>query len=91
MNDIERAIEYLQNSLCDQKQGETHQELHNDMLNIAISALEKQVAKKPKDGSISTKAGVIGANCICGRIIFGGELYCKRCGQKLDWSEVENE
>lgn len=39
---IKDAIEYLEESKCDQKQGEGYQERHDGVLDIAIKALEKQ-------------------------------------------------
>ena len=43
MNDIKAAIKYLQDSMCDQRKGDGFQEIHNGILRIAISALEKQL------------------------------------------------
>ena len=52
---------------------------------VAISALEKQVAKKPKilgDGDIKA--------CFCaecGTIVLKDQKHCFECGQKLKWEE----
>lgn len=53
-------------------------------INIAISALEKQIPFKPEHYK-----GFYG-QCKC-RAIFLDKLteYCGNCGQKLDWSEVK--
>ena len=48
-------------------------------------AREKQIPKKPK---ITRKPRLIKGECpVCNRIMLGGERYCARCGQKLDWEE----
>lgn len=60
---------------------------------MAISALEKQIPKKPKQ--IALKQGIIITNyecpvCGCRRLGHGFDLdkcYCPECGQKLDWSD----
>lgn len=39
---IQNAIEYLEESKCNQKQGEAYQERHNEVLDIAIKALEEK-------------------------------------------------
>lgn len=59
---------------------------------MAISALEKQIPKKPN--KINTKANV--CPC-CNRFIDRHEQkhgnlnipYCKWCGQAIDWSDTE--
>lgn len=48
-------------------------------LDIAIEALEKQIPKKPKDGSICLYCSE------CRHLLDGVERYCWFCGQKLDW------
>ena len=47
-------------------------------LDIAISALEKQVPKKPSE---TDKARCIHCGCVVNR----DERFCKNCGQKLLW------
>ena len=82
---IEKAIEYLKESLCDQKQGESYQEYHNAVLNLAIKALEKQMPKKPDDISKIYTGEKIGT-CVCGYdSALEHEKHCHNCGQKLDW------
>ena len=66
-----------------------------EALKLAISALEKQIPKKPKvpiDTWVCPDCGrdveyqvMLGEN-----ILFGGQYnYCPNCGQKIDWSEGE--
>lgn len=63
-------------------------------LEVAKTALEKQIAKKPK--YMPLKEGITTTNyecpiCGCRRLGHGIDLdkcYCPECGQKLDWSEV---
>lgn len=77
---IEQAIEYLKESLCNQKQGESYQKYHNAVLNLAIKALEKQIPKKYKTDIYKDKI------CpICESILQGRKRYCHWCGQKIDW------
>ena len=48
----------------------------------AISALEKQIPKKPSETDK--------ARCIhCGCVVKRDERFCKNCGQALDWSDSE--
>lgn len=48
-------------------------------LDMAIAALEKQIPKGIFQGEHR--------KCICGSFAVGE--YCFKCGQKIDWSEVE--
>lgn len=53
-----------------------------EAIDMAIKALEKQIAKKPID-----RIAYYDCPC-CGEVDIIGCLYCPVCGQKLDWSEV---
>ena len=63
-------------------------------LDIAISALEKQIPKKPILNTISP-SGVKWWRCpncnkiIVGCIISSPQECCDDCGQALDWSDTE--
>lgn len=93
--DIEKAIKYLEESKCDQKQGGSYQEYHNTVLDLAINALEKQGPRKiynepwvgidgvPYDLCPSCKTNL----CTTGIFPRKKENYCSGCGQKLDWDE----
>ena len=75
---IEKAIEYLKEPI-----GKSLIE-HNEAINLAISALEKQVPKKVVKAEYDY-------NCpICGYEYLVDEKFCANCGQKLSW-EVEND
>ena len=50
--------------------------------NIAISALEKQIPKKP----IKTAREIVCPTC--GTLV-GSSPYCRYCGQAIDWSDTE--
>ena len=51
-----------------------------EVRNIAISALEKQIPKKPTDKY----------NCPrCGEQLMGKVNCCEVCGQAIDWGEEE--
>lgn len=56
---------------------------------MAIEALEKQMPKKPRE----TRCALMRANCGhkitekgCKKL---GRLYCKKCGQAIDWEVSE--
>ena len=84
MNDIERAIEYLKEPI-----GKSLIE-HNEAINLAISALEKQIPEKPKQYTDTFKMTYYFCP-ICEYVrITGNQKRCDVCGQKIDW-EVENE
>ena len=63
-------------------------------LEIAISALEKQIPKKPILDTIFP-SGFKWWRCpVCNKIIVGcianrPQKYCDDCGQALDWSDTE--
>ena len=63
-------------------------------LKLAISALEKQIPKKPKYEDVDNIYGAIKRTCTaCGDVcmVSNGaksyEHYCRQCGQALDWSD----
>ena len=65
-------------------------------LDIAISALEKQIPKKPTYEEIGNVYGAIKRTCAkCGDVCLISEdakpfeHYCRYCGQKIDWSDTE--
>ena len=99
---IEKAIEVLkmENELMQfnvltgeiepiELQNQDNQDLYNANL-IAISALEKQIPKKPKQYTDTFKMTYYFCP-ICEYVrITGNQKRCDVCGQKIDW-EVENE
>ena len=82
MNDIERAIKYYK--------AKSYEDggLRDRYTKLAIEALEKQIAIDCID--IDTMAWLDGY-CVCGEHVTDSMNYCIKCGQKLDWSEVEDE
>lgn len=50
-----------------------------EAIDMAIAALEKQIPKAEFQGEHR--------KCICGSFAVGE--YCFKCGQKINWSEVE--
>lgn len=54
---------------------------------LSIIALEKQIAKKPKERDC------IGFNTlvcpVCKEALYLYEPYCDNCGQAIDWSDEE--
>ncbi len=66
---------------------------YNDKLvaiDTAIEALEKQIPKKPMDAITSDNEFICMICSCCQVAVEFNDVYCKRCGQKLDWGE-ENE
>lgn len=59
----------------------------------AIKALRKQIPMKPNNIKdildFSSKYYTTRGDCpVCGREgVFKSDLYCNKCGQKLDWEE----
>ena len=68
--------------LCNQKRYNEAKELEEDM-NIMISAMEKQVPKKPTDRCMYKECPA------CGEVEIEFCKYCPSCGQKLDWRNEE--
>lgn len=71
----------------------------NESLQIAIQAVEKQMPKKPTPIDYKKYIGVIdnaellrGAYWCpdCKHIVKSG-CFCRNCGQKLDWSDENND
>lgn len=84
---VEDAIKYLKESKCEQNQGESYQEYHNNVLNLVIKSLEKQISLAPLNKRIRNEE-LIGSCPTCKMKWNVGywEKYCSNCGQKLDWS-----
>ena len=63
----------------------------NSAYDVVIKALEKQIAKKP----IKAQEHIRYAMCYvcpnCGKTISGTGIanYCYHCGQRLDWSNID--
>lgn len=85
MNNIEKAIEQLEAQVvC------TDNVLSINSCNIAISALEKQKSKKPKEQEINNSGDLIGLCSVCRkRWVNKYQKYCAECGTRLDWSVEE--
>ena len=63
---------------------------HDEVLNIVVEAVGKQIQKKPSD--ITTEYdGEYGRCPFCGRVVtdYGNFHRCHFCGQALDWSDTE--
>lgn len=51
-------------------------------LDIAISAIEKQIPKKP----VKTRSEIVCPTC---KTLVGSSPYCRYCGQALDGSDIK--
>ena len=109
-NELEKAIRYFKNMRDDNKvvldsgfgtkKGESNLLYKNrkKYAELAIEALEKQIAKKPtvlindkdvKVGCMTFRKGVKTYKCNCGCWVILSQDYCSQCGQKLYWNEVD--
>ena len=89
MNDIEKAKEYFYNQM---EIGKIESDYQQEIFETAISALEKQIAKKSK--KIKLRQGTQWLCPACGSTVAGlgvDLLYCNECGQRIDddWSVEE--
>lgn len=88
MNEIEKAIDDLDDlKNCESISSSHFKEVHGKNLELAISALEKQIPKKPIEYNKTNRA-----DCpVCWVTVRGiGKPYgshCSGCGQKLNWLE----
>ena len=90
MTDIQKTIKFAESEiksleLAPKTNGCEMTELwkeQTEVWKIAISALEKQMPKKPSE---TDKVRCIHCACIVKR----DEKFCKNCGQALDWSDTE--
>lgn len=57
-----------------------------EAIRFAISALEKQIPKKP-DFTEDKEFAL--CPCCNGKGLFNKQKYCDNCGQKLDWSDEQ--
>lgn len=72
---------------------------YTEMLIVCKEALEKQIPKKPYFGEALGYKGFNGYLCpICRKwLLYSDEIpnssdsFCSFCGQKIDWTEVQNE
>ncbi|NMB98141.1 MAG: zinc ribbon domain-containing protein [Clostridiaceae bacterium] len=100
MNDIKKSIEVLKEQIIKNEKildglPEKARARATDLSNVvkachvAISVLEKQMPKKIK--KFTYPKNIVYMYCPeCDEGIDENNLFCSRCGQKIDW-EVENE
>lgn len=92
---VKGIYEDCNNERCDNcdlcyMQGTTGE--HLEALDMAIQALEKQIAKKPIKSDVQAIRYVNTYYCpVCQLGITGTNIakWCYHCGQKLDWSGKE--
>lgn len=81
MSEYERAIEYLEDSKCDQKLGESIQEYHNEVLGIAIESMKKQIPRVAIETQDTINIDYICPEC--NRLNKSRFNYCYHCGQAI--------
>ena len=91
MTEIE-AIMDLQEYIASGEYNGTNPPIYLSTANVSIKALEKQIAKKPIEGSFGVQC------CPCcnekvgqrvTRTLYENQMnYCGNCGVRMDWSEV---
>ena len=62
---------------------------YEEAIEIATTAIEKQIPKKPKVLKVHDISGYKYGECYCGEHIMDDEKYCSNCGQALDWSDTK--
>ena len=55
----------------------------DEAVNVALSAIKKQIPKKPLMKFYVNQAGDIGKKCICGQFVSNHALHCENCGQRI--------
>jgi hypothetical protein len=93
------AVEYLKNRYLvvgsrvnGGEKGIKRCEQHNESIDMAIQALEKQIPKRPiksKEQRIRYVNTYYCPTCNLGFTGFNIAKWCYHCGQKLDWSDDE--
>ena len=63
--------------------------LITEALNMAVEVLEKQIPKPPTFLLYNSDPKMGAWHCPFGHIMSPDEEYCSRCGQKIDWSDIE--
>lgn len=80
-------------NFCDDNDCDCDCKKCDDMNRIIIEALEKQIPKKPKEiEAIDSNDNAV-VECVCGAtqevaVKSIKSVYCWRCGQRLDWSDI---
>jgi hypothetical protein len=83
MSDIEKAILKLRVLYAN-----SNMNTYGEPINLAIEALEKQVPKKPLKLKLHYRYKYDAYPC-CSQRTNGYQYdYCPHCGQKLDWSDL---
>lgn len=84
----EEAIEILQ----EERDYAQFPKYVREAIKIAISAIERQIPKKPKNYTIDCHGYMIYdcecPNCKTEHKEMYAFAYCPHCGQKIDWQEV---
>ena len=103
-NELEKAIRYFKNMRDDNKivldsdfgmkKGESNLLYKNrkKYAELAIEALEKQIAKKPRINRVSDDTEYMKCpQCKLATVLYSDMKpdYCPKCGQKLDWNVEE--
>ena len=82
MNDIEKAIEYFYKRM---EKGLINNDTEQEVYEVAISALEKQIPKGIQKKVVGWKIDCFCPSCTLE--VFSNQSYCSVCGQYLNWSQ----
>ena len=94
---IEQALKIKQNWTAEQARNDLERLLLRDerpankVIALACESLEKQIPKKPIKAKEHIRYSIRYICPACRKTFSGTGIasYCYRCGQALDWSEVE--
>lgn len=79
--EVKELFEYCLSEECTDDLGAIQ-----DELTIALEAVEKQIPMKPRETRCSLMCGRCGHKITEKGCVKANRLYCKKCGQKIDWN-----
>lgn len=79
----EQAIDYFYRQM---ELGKIKNDTEQEVFELAIDSLGKQIAIRPKDKDVRIDGTKVGM-CKCKHFMTMIDLHCSKCGQKLDWSD----
>lgn len=95
--DIKEAMKILKKDIhTDLPKSATSAKRHNKAIEMAIDAISKQIPMRPIDRFTGDEWICMCPECAGitdtpNEVVVASVQYCAWCGQKLDWSEENNE